>query len=303
MAKVTVILPVYNGEKTLRQTIDSLFAQTYKNFEIVACIDGSNDGSLQILNSYGDRVKVIRNEVNLGLARTLNRLMYYVPVDCEYIAMAEQDDFYYPYRLEKQVKCLDDNLDYGLVSGVAEFWSGDGRKITLFPGLLANKANYPTDNKEMFLLNYKHQIKVVNTCMMFRKSIYKDYGLYFDAHFPNVSIDWAFVLRFSYFSKIYGLSDILARMDRRPSRDSITMNKKKQYKTAHELLRFFRFERADYIDKTVYKYAWTTQKLMELGQYKFLERLMRLSGLLLNNPRDKRVRESMCKHLKRLLSR
>ena len=85
--------------------------------------------------------------------------------------MAEQDDFYYENRLALQVDFLDKNPDYGLVSGIAEFWSGEEKNSTLFPGLLVNNKQYPTDYKEMFLLNYKEQVKVVNTAMMFRKNM------------------------------------------------------------------------------------------------------------------------------------
>ncbi len=60
-AKVSVILPIYNGEKTIKQTIESLLNQTFNRFEIIACIDGSDDASETILESFDeDRIKIIK---------------------------------------------------------------------------------------------------------------------------------------------------------------------------------------------------------------------------------------------------
>ena len=121
--KVSVILPIYNGEKTLETTLKSLAAQTYQDFEVVACIDGTKDGSEDILKAYQNiypGLTILKNEVNLGLGPTMNRLVS--NVTGEYIAIAEQDDYYYPNRLQLQVDLLDAKSDIGLVSGISEFW-------------------------------------------------------------------------------------------------------------------------------------------------------------------------------------
>lgn len=303
MSKVSIILPIYNGEQTLQSTVESLLSQTFKDFNLYACIDGSSDSSEFILQSFGDaRIHIIKNERNLGLARSLNRLMGCIDPESVYVAMAEQDDWYYPYRLEKQVSFLDAHPEYGLVSGVAEFYSGDDRPIPLFPGVIANGGSYPEDcsGRAFFLYNYREQIKVVNTCMMFRRSVYNAFGLYFDAHFPNVSIDWAFVLRFSYFSRVYSLRDILVRMDRREKRASITTDKTKQYRTTYELLRFFKFERPDFITNGDYRYALMTQRLLELGGAKYVKRVFLLFFYCFFYPTDRRPKERLVKELRRI---
>ena len=69
---VSVIVPVYNGERFLRQTLDSILAQTFHDYEIVAVDDGSSDGSRAILESYGDRVRVFTQK-NLGAPSARNR--------------------------------------------------------------------------------------------------------------------------------------------------------------------------------------------------------------------------------------
>lgn len=265
--KVSVVLPIYNGEKTLEATLKSLAAQTFQDFELVACIDGTHDGSEQIVLNYKSSFKdliLLKNENNRGLGPTMNRLV--ANTNGEYIAVAEQDDYYYPERLELQVGLLDSEPKVGLVSGIAEFW--DGQKVTgKFPGILVHGKEYP-EGKEMFLLNYRNQIKVVNSCMMFRKSVHIDNGLYFTQHFPSISVDWTYILRFSVVSKIYGLHKILVRLDRRSERTSVTTNKEKQFAATWELLRSFAYEYPEIISRKDYKYAKRTQALME-NSHKF----------------------------------
>jgi glycosyltransferase involved in cell wall biosynthesis len=264
--KVSVILPIYNGEKTLARTLDSLLGQTYTRFELLVCIDGSNDSSLEIVNDYltkFNKVTVLKNETNLGLGPTMNRLVAYTTG--EYVAVAEQDDFYYPERLKLQVEILDSKPNVGLVSGIADFW--DGERITFrFPGILVNGQQYPK-GKDMFLLNYKYQIKVANSCMMFRKAVHIENGLYFSKHYPSVSIDWSYMLRFSLISEIYGINKSLVQLDRSVDRNSVTSNKEKQYSATRELIRSFCYEYPNIISKKEYKFAMTTQHIIELGSF------------------------------------
>ncbi len=262
--KVSVILPIYNGEKTLKATLESLATQTFKDIELVACIDGTSDNSEKILKTYQSSFQnmlILKNEKNLGLGPTMNRLV--ANTQGEYIALAEQDDYYYPNRLQLQVNLLDSKSDVGLVSGIAEFW--DGEKVSSkFPGMLVAGKQYP-EGKEMFLLNYRNQIKVVNSCIMFRKSVHIDNGLYFTKHYPSISVDWTYILRFSLVSKIYGLHEVLVRLDRRIERTSVTSNKKKQFAATRELLRSFAYEHPAIVSMADYQYAYRTQLLLELG--------------------------------------
>ena len=88
--KVSVILPVYNGEKTLATTLESLVNQTFKDFELVCCIDGTNDESENIINLFRDKfnkLTILKNQLNRGLGATMNRLMS--NTNGEYIAIAE----------------------------------------------------------------------------------------------------------------------------------------------------------------------------------------------------------------------
>lgn len=263
---VSVVLPVYYGEKTLKQTLDSLLAQSFQNFELLVCIDGSDDGSENMISTYIDdfsHLEIFVNSENRGLGATMNRLISHARG--LYIAVAEQDDYYYPDRLQLQVEILRTNDHIGLVSGIAEFYNGN-KVVSEFPGLLVKGEQYPIGN-QMFLLNYREQIKVVNSCMMFKKKVHVENGLYFSSHYPSVSVDWSYILRFCLVSNIYGLHQTLVRIDRHSNRVSVTTNKKQQFKAARELIRSFKYEKGDLVTKTDFKYALRTQKKIELGQY------------------------------------
>ncbi len=296
--KVSVILPVFNGEKTLEATLKSLAAQTFQDFELVACIDGTNDGSEDILNSYQDaypKLTILKNEINLGLGPTMNRLVS--NAKGEYIAIAEQDDYYYPNRLQLQVDLLDAKSDIGLVSGISEFW--DGEKVTSnFPGLLVHGGQYP-EGKELFLLNYRNQIKVVNSCIMFRKSVHIDNGLYFTKHYPSISVDWTYILRFSLVSKIYGLNEVLVRLDRRNERESVTSNKKKQFTASRELLHSFAYEYPEIVSTKDYQYAIRTQTTMEVNHKLGFEFLVASLKNIIIHPFDSRFRQNLLNRLKK----
>ncbi len=106
--KVTILMPVYNGERYLREAIVSMLNQTFTNFEFLIINDGSTDGSEAIIKSYNDkRIRLVNNEKNLGIVETLNKGIGLAKG--EYIARMDADDVSLPERLEKQVEFLDRN--------------------------------------------------------------------------------------------------------------------------------------------------------------------------------------------------
>ena len=269
---VAIILPVFNGEKTLNNTVNSLLDQSHYNFILYICDDGSKDGSYDLMEKYkSKKIKIFKNNKNMGLGYTLNKLVGLCDENINFIAMAEQDDFYYSYRLEKQVEYLKKNKDVGLVSGIGDHW--DGTKITTrFPGILVKKNNYPT-GIEFFKYNYREQIKVVNSCIMFRKDIHEKNKMKFSEQFPSLSVDWDYILRFSLISEIYGLKISLVRLDRTSTRDSLTTKNLIKYDTANKLIRNFYHEFSDILTYNDYKYACATQKYLELGDEKYFVRI------------------------------
>lgn len=115
--RISVIMGIYNCAPTLREAIDSLYAQTYKEFKIIMCDDGSTDDTYQIAQEYAnlhDNVVLIRNPRNMGLNYTLNHCLEYA--DTEYIARMDGDDISLPTRFEKEIQFLDSHPEYAIVS-------------------------------------------------------------------------------------------------------------------------------------------------------------------------------------------
>jgi len=113
--KVTVLMSVYNGAKYIREAIDSILNQTFKDFEFLIIDDGSTDSSAEIIRSYSDpRIRLIRNEKNIGLTRSLNKGLKLATG--QYIARMDADDISLPCRLETQGRFLDEHPRVGLIS-------------------------------------------------------------------------------------------------------------------------------------------------------------------------------------------
>lgn len=116
--KVTVFMPVYNASRYLEKAIKSILAQTYRDFEFLIIDDGSTDNSVEIIASFNDkRIRLVRNEKNIGLLEVLNEGMRLSRG--EYIARMDSDDISLPTRLKKQVSFLDAHKDCAVVGSWA----------------------------------------------------------------------------------------------------------------------------------------------------------------------------------------
>ena len=106
--RISVLMGIYNCATTLPEAIDSLYAQTYKDFKLILCDDGSTDNTYEVAKKYADKydnIVLLRNEKNMKLAYTLNHCLEYA--DTEYVARMDGDDISIPERFEKQIKFLD----------------------------------------------------------------------------------------------------------------------------------------------------------------------------------------------------
>lgn len=132
---ISVAMPVYNGEKYLAKAIESILAQSFKNFELVIIDDGSKDNSSQVVRDYQKHDARIHLTVreNKGLPATLNEII--ASARGKYIARMDQDDLSFPDRFEKQVAFMEAHPEIGLVSSNAEIVNADGTHLmyTSFP--------------------------------------------------------------------------------------------------------------------------------------------------------------------------
>lgn len=112
--KISVIMSVYNGEKYLREAIESILNQTFTDFEFMIVNDGSTDNSFEIFKSYGDeRIKIINNEENIGLTKSLNKALKVARG--EYVARQDADDVSLPNRFDEQMKYLEEHPEVVLL--------------------------------------------------------------------------------------------------------------------------------------------------------------------------------------------
>lgn len=124
---VSVVMSCYNSEKYLRESIDSILAQTYTNFEFIIWNDGSKDSTEEIVKSYNDtRIRYFSAE-NQGLGKALNCACKHVKG--KYIARMDDDDIALPKRFEKEVAFLETNPEYILVSCASKYIDENGRSF------------------------------------------------------------------------------------------------------------------------------------------------------------------------------
>ena len=102
---VSIVVPAYNAEKYLRESLDSILAQTYPNVEVLVMDDYSTDGTPAILASYGQRIRVIRQPKNRGIYGNANDGI--AASQGEYIAVYHSDDVYLPEMVEREVEFLE----------------------------------------------------------------------------------------------------------------------------------------------------------------------------------------------------
>lgn len=111
MPKVSIIIPTYNGEKFIRETIDSALNQTFSDTEVIVINDGSTDSTASVLDSFGSRIKIV-NKTNGGVASARNSGIS--EAKGEWIGLLDHDDLWYPTKLEKQLNFLNKN-NYGMI--------------------------------------------------------------------------------------------------------------------------------------------------------------------------------------------
>lgn len=116
--KVSVLMGIYNCASTLDSAIESLINQTFTDWKLIMCDDGSSDNTYKVAQKYveknPEKFILIKNEVNQGLNITLNNCL--ALADTEYIARMDGDDISLPTRFEKEFNFLENNKEYDIVS-------------------------------------------------------------------------------------------------------------------------------------------------------------------------------------------
>ncbi|WP_017318943.1 glycosyltransferase family 2 protein [Mastigocladopsis repens] len=198
-------MSVYNGDQYLRESIESILNQTFTDFEFIIIDDGSVDCSWQILSEYADkdrRVKLFKNEENIGLTKSLNKGLKLAKG--EYIARQDADDVSLPERFNKQVELLDKSPEVVLVSCNIDWIDSEGRFIGKQP------RECDRDLVAWYLLFYNHVAG--HSQVMFRQKPVSDLGGYSEDY--RYSQDYELWSRLSKVGDIVILSDALLQQRR-----------------------------------------------------------------------------------------
>jgi len=170
--KITVLMPVYNQEAAfLRKALESILNQTYREFEFLIIDDGSTDQEcLETLDEYAQkdpRIRLVRNEKNLRLTKTLNIGLSLAKG--EFIARLDSDDFSQPERLEKQLKFMDANPEC-VLCGSWVYLVDEKDKII---GEKKSPASYSAIKKGIIGHNF-----FTHSTWFFKKDVIQKYGGY-----------------------------------------------------------------------------------------------------------------------------
>ncbi len=192
--QVSVVMAVYNGEKYLRQALESILHQTFTDFEFIIVDDGSTDTTPAILDAYRDpRIVRLRNVRNLGLAGALNRGLEVARG--RYIARQDADDLSYPTRLEQEVAFLEAHPQVGLLGTTYDVMDAEGHWV--------GRVSPPTDNETLQRALVRHNCFGHGSVMMRREVLCRVGG--YAADMPAVQ-DYELYLRLAECAELANLA-------------------------------------------------------------------------------------------------
>ncbi|MCD6460431.1 glycosyltransferase family 2 protein, partial [bacterium] len=237
--KVSIIIPVYNNESTIEETLNSIVSQTYTNYEVIICDDGSTDSTSKIIEEYAmDYSKFNYHKIkhcgNPGQVR--NTAATYAKG--KYIAFLDSDDVWYPEKLEKQVELFNKYPDAGLVFTDIMDYYNDFSSKNMFKSWVCKSnviekiANNPkiiiTNDGKTYLFTSKLTAfvlcyGVISTCTaMLKKNVFFEMNGFDSSYIVGEDLDlWIRVLNkynVGYIDKIM--------VKRRIRADNVTSNKK-----------------------------------------------------------------------------
>lgn len=203
MKKLAVLMPTYNCAPYLQESIDSILNQTYTDFDLYIYDDCSIDNTCQIITSYSDkRIFYIKNEKNIGIAKTLNLGLEKLLPNYEYIARMDADDWSFPERFEKQLDFLDKNK-LTAICGTQGFWIKNMREVP------NSGWQYPVYNNylKIYLLfgaSFGHSSVII------RSSLFSLRNLKYNENIKTCE-DWDLWVRVSKYYEVHNLRDFLMK--------------------------------------------------------------------------------------------
>lgn len=203
MKKLAVLMPTYNCAAFLSESIDSILNQTFSHFDFYIYDDSSTDNSQEIIESYNDeRIFYRKNDINLGISKTLNKGLDELLKNYEFIARMDADDWAYPERLQKQIDFLEENKT-DVLCGTQGFWLKNLSETT------SSAWKYPIENDYikfylLFAASFGH------SSLVLRSDFFIDNRLRYNDNIKTCE-DWDLWIRVSQMGKVHNLPDFLMK--------------------------------------------------------------------------------------------
>lgn len=206
--KVSVLFPVYNSAPFLQAALDSLYAQTFTDFEILALNDGSTDNSLEILKNQTDkRLKIVNAPENMGLIANLNKGI--VMAEGEYLIRMDSDDLCTPDRFEKLVAYMDKHPDVVVCSSAYRL-AGEVDSV------VTNPNDHDLINESLIFLP-----RLCHAASIMRRATFVNNGLEYPQR--KIAEDYALWTILADYGQFANLPDILYTYNLHPGSSTHTM--------------------------------------------------------------------------------
>jgi glycosyltransferase involved in cell wall biosynthesis len=216
---ISVIMPVYNAAPFLEEAIRSISRQTERNWEFIIVDDGSTDETGVILEralKADDRIRIVINDQNIGLTRSLNRALDLA--SGEFIARQDGDDASLPERFKKQIACLRENPKVAAVGCAFEVMDVDGTELSV---------SRPPEDREVIRRLLKKRNPLAHGSLMFRKAALDSCGRYNE--FFRTAQDFDLLRRLAMTNDIVSLPEVLYRLRLAPASVSLAQNARRYH--------------------------------------------------------------------------
>ena len=252
---VSGIIIFLNEERFIREAIESVFAQTYDNWELLLVDDGSTDGSTQIAlqyaEQYPEKVRYLEHPGHQNRGMSASRNLGITHAKGEYIAFLDADDVWLPHTLEQQAEKLDSNPEADMVYGSAQYWYGwtgnpedsrrDFRDYVEERGVAPNTLIEPPKLLSVFLRDGE---ALPCTCsVMVRREVVKSVGG-FEEDFRGQYEEQAFYAKVGLYAPVFVASECWSRYRQHPDSSYHIAQKTGQHLVAR---RFFLRWLAEYL--------------------------------------------------------
>lgn len=267
MKKLAVLMPTYNCAAYLKESIDSILNQTFSDFDFYIYDDCSTDNSAEIIRSYSDnRIFYIKNDSNLGIAKTLNLGLEELLSKYEFIARMDADDWAFPERFQKQMGFLDKN-QHVMLCGTQGFWL---KNISETP---TSGWQYPTQNKyiQLYLL---FTASFGHSSVILRSHFFSSNNLKYNEQIETCE-DWDLWIKVSKIGETRNLPDFMMKYRIISTSNHRSLENKKLHLKERSVIisDYWKTFDIDLSTEQVFEYYYETDKSIEVD---FVEKLKTL---------------------------